>query len=179
MSWPCGFSNEKGQCVNAKSRHNSKGHQNDRGKIIATGNYRSTFSAFEYGPQWKATLFRNIHNLQNEILALSDKGTPDEKAYIDLHTRNMTSFYKNLGSAWRFVSHCTCFCCLKEVPEHPLPCGHILCTECVKLFGHAQNRSSFELNSCPLHSEDSRWAKPCVVRFKPEYAGSRILSLDG
>ena len=55
MSWPCGFSNEKGQCVNAKSRHNSKGHQNDRGKIIATGNYRSTFSAFEYGPQWKAT----------------------------------------------------------------------------------------------------------------------------
>ncbi|OCL08081.1 hypothetical protein AOQ84DRAFT_293846 [Glonium stellatum] len=179
MSWPCGFSNEKGRCVNVKSRHISKGHQNDKGKIIAAGDYRSSFSALKYGQQWNDTLFENIQNLQNEILALSDKGTPDEKAYIDLHTRNMTSFYKGLGSARRFISHCTCFCCLMEIPEHPLPCGHILCAKCVRSFGQAHNKSNFELNSCPLHPDDSRWAKPCVVRFKPEYAGSRILSLDG
>ncbi len=32
--------------------------------------------------------------------------------------------------------HSACWCCLFEAPEHVLSCGHVLCTPCVKAYGH-------------------------------------------
>jgi len=40
------------------------------------------------------------------------------------------------------------------------------------------NKVDFAITSCPLHS-DKRWSNPYVVRFKPDFAGVRLLSLDG
>jgi len=65
-----------------------------------------------------------------------------------------------------------------DVPEHPLPCGHVLCTACVKAYG-TQAKSTVSLPYCPLHREATRWAKPALIKFKPAGAGVRVLALDG
>lgn len=72
----------------------------------------------------------------------------------------------------------TCFCCLMDVPEHPLPCGHVLCTACIRAYGK-QAKSSIALVCCPLHRESTKWARPAIIKFKPVGAGVRVLSLDG
>lgn len=44
---PCQFRNRRGSCVNSYGMH-MKGHQNDRGKIIAAGPYESDFTYDDY-----------------------------------------------------------------------------------------------------------------------------------
>lgn len=66
----------------------------------------------------------------------------------------------------------------QDVPEHPLPCGHVLCTACIKAYGK-QKKTSIIVSCCPLHRESTMWAKPVLIRFKPIGAGVRVLSLDG
>lgn len=65
------------------------------------------------------------------------------------------------------------------IPQHSLPCGHVLCTPCVKGFGKSLNGSEYSLESCPLHPDDGSWRDAYVIRFKPDLAGVRVLSLDG
>jgi hypothetical protein len=182
MYWPCDYENERGgRCINVSSRHNPKGHQNERGKIIGSGNYQSSFSSIHYGSVWRKLLLQKIHNLETLAQASQQGAVPNASHYVQLHSENMACFFRELGSAKNFVSHATCFCCLMEVPEHPLPCGHILCTHCVEAFAVccSPNKTSFKFYSCPLHPNETRWKVPCIIRFKPEYAGVRILSLDG
>lgn len=183
LYWPCDFENERGRCINVISRHTSKGHQNDNGKIIGAGNYQSSFSYVHYRAEWKQHLVKKIHNLQTIAQSSQQGSVPNAMDYIHLHGRNIAKFYQGLGSAAKFVSHATCFCCLMEVPEHPLPCGHVLCSNCVKSFGRCvSSKTVYRLDSCPLHPEvqyEDMLLRPCFVRFKPEYAGTRILSLDG
>jgi patatin-like phospholipase/acyl hydrolase len=35
------------------------------------------------------------------------------------------------------------------------------------------------MDHCPLHPAVTRWRSPCIIRFKPDHAGVRLLSLDG
>jgi hypothetical protein len=77
---------------------------------------------------------------------------------------------------------------LREMPEHPLPCGHVLCTPCVRTYseldmkreGMQQKDKNFiRLDRCPLHLRYLRFTDPWFLKFKPDLAGVRILSLDG
>lgn len=98
-----------------------------------------------------------------------------------LHQANVNNFYHHVGGAQNFVSHSTCFCCLRELAEHPLPCGHVLCTPCIKGYGkpHSELLGSFVMACCPLHDYDTVFPAPCEIYFKPALAGVRVLSLDG
>jgi len=98
-----------------------------------------------------------------------------------LHLTNLNNFYHHLGGAQGFISHATCFCCLRELALHPLPCGHVLCTPCIKGYGrpHSGLSGSYTIAYCPLHDRDAVFPTPLVVYFKPPLAGVRILSLDG
>lgn len=91
-------------------------------------------------------------------------------------------FFHHLDGSKNFISHTVCFSCLIAPPEHPLPCGHVLCTSCVKDFGSARGHTTIDMKYCPLHRKedpdgqfDGRW--PVIV--KPPGAGIRVLSLDG
>ena len=66
-----------------------------------------------------------------------------------------------------------------SVPEHPLPCGHVICHACLKAFGKPVGRSTVAIHSCPLHNDETRWARPKLIQLKPKGAGVRVLSLDG
>jgi hypothetical protein len=181
MYWPCRFSNEKGRCVNVHNRHHPKGHQNSKGKIIAAGGYESDgFSARDFGETWTVYIQNELATFQAELKELIDgPGQDSEKDYMwKLHMKHMEWYY---GKATKqFISHSTCFCCLMAVPEHVLPCGHVLCTRCVKTHGKGRgSKVVFELISCPIHAVETSWQQPWVIRFKPDFAGVRLLCLDG
>ncbi|TKA70619.1 hypothetical protein B0A55_07579 [Friedmanniomyces simplex] len=174
LHYPCSFVSADGtrQC-----------HQDEKG-IIAAGDYQAAFdSAFTH--QWKAQLRAAIEGIHRdfsyELEQASHEDTqaiPEESIALELHGEYLNQFFEAVGPAAAICSHATCFCCLMDVPEHPLPCGHILCTACIKAYGKA-SKSSVTLPCCPLHREATRWAKPAILKFKPTGAGVRILSLDG
>jgi hypothetical protein len=181
--WPCSFMSRKGErCVNVKERH-VKGHQNQRGTVIGSGCYESSFTFDTFCDDWFDHLKHYLTKFQGELESQMTKfRIADEVAVTTaLHLANVTSFYYHNGGARKFVSHATCFCCLRELAEHPLPCGHVLCTACVKGYGkpHEELSGSFTITSCPLHNYEAVFSTPLEVYFKPPLAGLRILSLDG
>jgi hypothetical protein len=184
MYWPCSFSNEHGRCVNMKSGHNPKGHQNRAGKIIAAGDYKSKFDFHTYADVWISNISHYLEKIQKEVYAASihDDSLTEPEAAARVHCKTMNDFYRNVGdNVFQFVSHTTCFSCLRELPEHPLPCGHVLCTPCVKSYGRQVEKSVFQLGFCPLHVAETEFVAefPWRVKIKPLHAGTRILSLDG
>ncbi|PSN60686.1 FabD/lysophospholipase-like protein [Corynespora cassiicola Philippines] len=88
-----------------------------------------------------------------------------------IYHANINVFYRDVGGAQNFINHSTCFCCLADLAEHPLPCGYILCTRCIKGFSTVSKTVSgvYFVSSCPLHHR---------VSFKPKLAGVRVLSLN-
>lgn len=181
MYWPCTFANTKGRCVNVSTTHSTKSHQNAKGRIIADGGYQSDgFSVEDFGSTWTRHIQDHLSEFQKELKAIIDKPhqETEEDMMWKLHTRHLRSFYGD--TAHLFISHSTCFTCLMAVPEHVLPCGHVLCSRCIR--NHGKQRSSkvvLELSSCPLHEPDTQWQTPWVIRFKPDFAGVRLLCLDG
>lgn len=186
MYWPCSFYDKRGRsCQNVKSRHDSKGHQNDKGKIIGTGRYESNFSPDAYSKDWIQLLKSQLISHEKELRekrsrSLRRKASEIEDA-LQLHQRHMDQFWSELRSASSFQSHATCFCCLMEIPQHPLPCGHVLCTGCVKAYGMPRKgcTSSILMENCPLHKQETEDKRPWTIRFKPDFAGVRLLALDG
>ena len=189
-AWPCSFVSKKGKaCVNVKSSHMAKGHQCARGKIISSGPYLPGFSSFKFSEPWKGyirswlfTFEQEFVNKRNDTLPKSHApltATDTSLAY-SLHQRHMAYFFRSFEGfrATHFTSLTTCYSCFMEVPEHPLQCGHVLCTPCVKAYGHPHDRNSVIMDWCPLHP-DQIYAKPWILYFKPKYAGVRVLALDG
>jgi len=162
MYWPCSFKNRHGRCCNMKLSHNTKGHQNNEGKIIAAGEYQSNFQADNYADDWYENISRNldgIHKTLQDILIRLPHMT-EQQAVSDLHRNHMNDFYQHVGQASDYVSHSTCFSCLRELPEHPLPCGHVLCTPCVEDYGRRSSKTVIKLEACPLHVRETTWLSP-------------------
>lgn len=181
-NWPCEYQDKRGRsCHNFKSTH-SKGHQDKKGKVIGGGGYRSAFSPDKFNDRWVQLLGEDLKAFSSRLSQanLQSDGRRSELMHaISLHQRNLADFYGHLKSGEHYHSLATCLCCLTEVPQHPLPCGHILCTSCVKDFGYARKEFLISLEHCPLHPEDGGQGYGWLIRFKPNFAGVRILSLDG
>lgn len=188
--WPCSFVSRKGKtCINVKSSHVSKGHQTARGKIFSSGPYVSAFSSFNFAEEWKMFLKNRLQEIETAFQKQRNATVPEKDELLtmndkflahDIHKRNMERFFRSYEgyNADKFVSLTTCYGCLMEVPEHPLKCGHVLCTECIKAYGHQHESHSMLMYYCPLHSSQ-KFDKPWIIHFKPDYAGVRVLSLDG
>lgn len=164
-----------------RKTHSSKGHQNEKGRVIGAGPYRSNFSVGEHGEKWIHSIQLHLNYLQKELQSRynsSASAVTDLGKARTLHKEVISGFFVQVGSAPCYISHITCFCCLKEVPQYGLPCGHVLCSACIRAYSEDQNDGHLVLKSCPLHYRDSfhdRWR----IWMKPEYAGVRVLSLDG
>jgi hypothetical protein len=70
-----------------------------------------------------------------------------------------------------------CLSCLGAPPEHPLTCGHMLCDQCIEIFGEGVigGEHQYLVQYCPICSQSNS----NEARLKPRTAGPRILSLDG
>lgn len=182
----CEFRNGSYRCVNVAANHNPKGHQDARGKI-KPGEFESNFNPQSYLRSWRKEIRSQMHNIDRELESASQRAPSYSKeAYMmQIHRDDMVSCYDaSLGSAGGILSYATCFCCLMQSPEHALRCGHVLCTQCVRAHGqplhdNTSTRSVVKLDCCPLHPKKTDWEVPCLIRFKPEHAGVRLLCLDG
>lgn len=188
--WPCEFvllmgsrrnDISVGKCVNVRSGHGSKGHQNKDGKVIAVGSYQSRFTAESYQETFQYLVFEALEKLlaKLRVRIMADSSVPEEKVAAQLHRESvMLHFYKHIDDVRNksLVSHSTCFSCLMSPPQHALPCGHILCTPCLSAYG-TQERDAIEISSCPMHLDTT--FRSWKIFLKPEAAGVRILTLDG
>jgi hypothetical protein len=172
-------------CANVQQSH-VKGHQNQRGKIIAVGEYESEFSYEDYYNPWMADVLHDIKSLQslesaNKRSDNRGRAIPDAVLALNQHVEILIQFYARAKLQSQFESQSTCVLCFMESSEHALPCGHVLCTPCVKGLGKKMSKTEYRLKSCPVHTKKSRtkWENPHVIRFKPKFAGVRLLSLDG
>lgn len=183
MFCPCTYRGKRGEpCVNFKEGH-LKGHQNKRGHIIGSRPHESYFTYDNFMEEWARRLRNSLAEFQGALSAKRIVSPSVNEADIvsQIHHGNMKSFYRRLGGVRGFVSHTTCFCCLREQAEHPLPCGHVLCAPCVKGYGTLRNDrpGCYIIASCPSHDVDTQFTVPWEIQFKPPLAGVRILSLDG
>ncbi|KAF2399012.1 hypothetical protein EJ06DRAFT_479226 [Trichodelitschia bisporula] len=183
--WPCGFSKGDRHCVNVKLIHGLKGHQDCDGRIIQRGDYQPDprFSSSRVD-EWIDLIRKAISSIQDDLKTRLSFG-PTREGLDDiwpLHSQKIDRFLQAFHLGWpKFFSQTTCLGCLATAPEHPLACGHVLCTKCVQAQGnklHTYNEVT--LTGCPLHASSSGAAPEVhVIRFKPEQAGVRLLSLDG
>lgn len=184
IHWPCSFTLAGRRCGLVKVRHEVKGHQDEHG-ILAAGDYQSSFSTEAFIVRFKEQLKHAIGSVQRDFyyeaeqVNQSEEHVPDERIALSLHREYIGQFFASVGPADQLFSHSSCFSCLMSVPEHPLPCGHVICHACLKAFGKPVGKSTIAMHSCPLHNDDTRWARPRLIQLKPEGAGIRILSLDG
>ncbi|KAK7965849.1 uncharacterized protein PG986_000126 [Apiospora aurea] len=187
MYWPCSYANPDhgapgGRCCNVRSGHNPKGHQNRQGKIIGHGDYESELDVATFGPTWTQLIRSSLRQIQSSLFRLGQEfgdRTELQTAAL-LHRERLNELYSNvLGNAADFVSYSACLCCLRELPECVLPCGHILCLPCIQIYGQRTSRTTIEISRCPLHVRDVISTPPWVVVTKPPQAGARILCLDG
>lgn len=179
MHWPCSFHKGKMQCAKVEVAHGTKGHQTAQGKVIQSGEYVPSFHYNRDLRQWIQCLEREMGRIEHA----KDANRPILNAEIatpTLHVENLRTFYSNVGSASDFKSHCTCFCCLREVPLHPLTCGHVLCDPCVHSYGTPKESGLIEVSQCPICLPVERRPHPATtIQFKPPLAGVRVLCLDG
>ncbi|KAK4551312.1 hypothetical protein LTR86_011241 [Recurvomyces mirabilis] len=182
---PCAYVSrgDSRTCALVRSRHQQKGHQDHAG-IFAEGEYVSPL-AFDFMPRWKDQLSASIESLRLEfaydheqVSTLLHDDISDATIALDLHLTHLQHFFGLVGPAGLIRSHATCFCCLMNVPEHPLPCGHVLCDTCIHAWGK-QSKSTIEVQCCPLHQFETGWMTPAVIHFTPPGANARVLVLDG
>lgn len=150
---------------------------------MGSGQYLSSISFDVFGNRWLKFLQQHLTKFQTDLnTRLMHTPTADElETVTKLHQANIEIFYQRLGGAQNFASHHTCFCCLRGLAEHALPCGHLLCSLCVKSYGkpHPNRSHSYLMTSCPLHQAHTIFANQLPIHFKPPLAGVRVLSLDG
>jgi len=97
-----------------------------------------------------------------------------------LHLESLQQLPAVFGENARFFSNSTCLCCICNIPEHPLPCGHVVFTSCVGVFGKLVDDNIYVICSCPFAcNQESHSFSPVRIYYKPTGAGVRILCLDG
>lgn len=192
--WPCEHvdSETGSRCVNVKSGHGEKGHQNANGKIFADGPYTSRRVFNTLQKEFANNTYFRLHELlsilrDRRAVPLSRRTFWNDEIHVaaDIHRDDvLTLFYRHVsddGKVERYNSHSVCFCCLLRPPEHALPCGHVLCTQCISIYGRHQpgSRTEISIDYCPLEKQSVRAFQDWKISLKPDSAGVRILTLDG
>lgn len=183
--WPCEFVDPKrqgGRCVNVRSGHGAKGHQSKSGKLLAAGDYISSFTFAGNKEKFQTDTYEKLVALLAKVNARVILGAVREQAAAEVHRELvLPQFFEHAsrGDVRTFVSHTVCFSCLIQAPEHALPCGHIICTSCLKMHGRTHLDHYVEISACPMERSERRFRTPWKVYLKPASCGIRVLALDG
>ncbi|KAK8017030.1 FabD/lysophospholipase-like protein [Apiospora rasikravindrae] len=187
--WPCEFVNPKTgvRCVNVRFGHTAKGHQSADGKVFATGEYQSKFSFENNAHEFRQKVYSCLTQLLQQLTTDYRLGTSEESAALTIHQNMvMRSFFRRAThnsssnkSHATLTSHTACFCCLFGQAEHCLPCGHVLCTQCLQGYGEQRHVHGYRVFGCPMEEIDGGREEACTIYLKPASAGVRILTLDG
>ena len=94
----------------------------------------------------------------------------------DIHRRTLSQF----KDQWRRCkSTSTCFSCLRRRPQYGLHCGHVVCENCVLIFGEVDENDPwvYKIGQCFLCGENM--PEQVTIRTHPPTAGVGILCVDG
>ena len=83
-------------------------------------------------------------------------------------------------SRWNKIhSTSTCLSCLQRRPQYSLPCNHIVCENCVVVFGDCcvDDPWIYEVHRCWLCGLDTNGA--VSIRVQPPTSGAGVLCIDG
>ena len=181
--WRCAYKDHKNRsCINYRCTHGTKGHQSEKGRILAVGSYEPAFPIERFFESWMKQIIDQLSEVEADFKERKSASRIDEAASSDyeivtkLHAQRLEALFSYRNG--KFFSLVTCYCCLMNIPQHPLSCGHALCDACVRDFGLRRDENVFELLQCPFHPQ-KKFASPWTIVFKPMFTGVRILSLDG
>jgi len=189
--WPCEQEHPKtrARCVNVRARH-IKGHQTDNGRVFAAGNYFSEFTLDEYRKEFRDNVYCCLVKLLNKLekdLKSNEDASQTLVASLIHRDTVLGGFFRCVdppdwrGASGPLTSQSACFCCLLEAGQRPLPCGHLLCAECVVTFGKLDSATSIvRMKACPIGGDGCpARCFPAQIRIKPRSSGVRIMTLDG
>lgn len=192
--------------MNTKSGH-ARGHQSASGDYLDDGTFISgEFDSINFlrAIEEKVTsLLREINsrdtnrqerrrfaieNHRQVLQSASDLSfwqNFDRQNFYQPRPRGIINFIEVLIKLWKKTPRTsTCFACLFGRPEYRLPCGHILCSDCVRDFDQSDENEKYPgvviHRGCVLCSSvepSSQW--PWKIQINPEISGVRVLSLDG
>lgn len=185
LHWPCEYRDERrGRCVNVRSGHATKGHQLKDGRMLsADGHYESDFEFESYRDTFQKHVYSKLIALEKMVQERTKElGIEEKFAAAEVHRdRVLPTFIERAShnNPKAFISHTVCFVCLFEPPEHALPCGHIICTPCLKMYGDPVPNRYVAIARCPMEKPDLHFRDAWRIRLKPAGCGVRVLSLDG
>ena len=119
-----------------------------------------------------------INNVESRLReyfeqSIHSEGTPSS----EIHRVNLRIF----KDRWHSIqSSATCLVCLRRRPQYGLPCGHIVCENCVLVFGECgvDDPWIFRVHHCFLCGFEM--PKEVVVKIHPPTAGvGGVLCIDG
>ncbi|KAJ9413038.1 hypothetical protein FOXG_14055 [Fusarium oxysporum f. sp. lycopersici 4287] len=78
----------------------------------------------------------------------------------------------------QFKSEDTCFSCIRRRPQYTLPCGHMICQVCVRIFSSTSITDPWlvEVKACPVCTAPTH---DLTIRLVPDTSRLRVLSIDG
>ncbi|KAK4211516.1 hypothetical protein QBC37DRAFT_12053 [Rhypophila decipiens] len=180
----CGFRSGDQVCCLVKISHQGS-HQDENGKYfsdpLSDGGFSQRINPDAAFDCWMERIEVHLDRLKRKMNLSGDDRVETGIVWLS-HRDQVESFYKKHPSLDKAITHATCLICVNQIPTHVLPCGHVLCDDCVLALGEKARDGSIELSYCPLHSTRSAWRpeeSPFRIRFKPPEAGTRVLCLDG
>jgi hypothetical protein len=152
--------------------------------VFAAGDYVSRFSFQHNQEEFRCNVYYRLAELLERLHARVQNGESEEEAAAQIHSYDVMPYFYRCATdrgrgAHKYNSHTACFCCLFEIPQHPLPCGHVICTPCLKVFGQTISPAAIDLDQCPIETGIASRFNNCRVFLTPKTAGIRILTLDG
>ena len=116
-------------------------------------------------------------NLVEKLLQLYfEELTQDGTPALEIHRRNLCRF----ETSWQGIkSSSTCLCCLRRRPQYGLYCGHIICENCVLVFGECcvDDPWIFKIRHCLLCGVEM--LEELTMKVHPPTAGVGVLCIDG
>jgi hypothetical protein len=119
-----------------------------------------------------------ISKVESRLRELFEQSSRNRgKPSSEIHRDNLRVF----EDRWRSIqSSTTCLVCLRRRPQYGLPCGHIVCENCVLVFGECciDDPWIFRVHRCFLCGVEM--PKEVVVKIHPPTAGvGGVLCIDG
>lgn len=117
-----------------------------------------------------------VGSLERHLGECFERLVKESVSASDVHRRNLRRFKDD----WRYIiSTSTCLCCLRRRPQYALACGHVVCENCVLVFGDCCQDDPwiFKVTQCFLCS--ATMPQVILVKVNPPTAGVGVLCIDG
>lgn len=141
------------RCANVRSGHAAKGHQLSDGRVFARGSYQSSFFYETNRKEILDDIFMSFHQFMSKLSQMVRQDINQLTAASIIHRDDALAAYypynedSELGGM-RYTSFC--ICCLFGIPEALMPCGHMLCRECIQVYGRKKGQILIDVLECPL-----------------------------